>query len=306
MGEDVRVISADGTVFLEEICPSDGMALGRGELLLKLLLSKGDGDAELMTRRLPLEGQVELEGMTADGMCTMSGTVSELTVTVEEGRILCEIGVLLSARGLCNRRMSYTADLYSTAVESDCEYRSSDVPVALKCEKGNLSQSERIPLEGLNVPKGALVVDSLGTVLFDGCEQENSTYVLTGQSRYQLLCQKDGEYSVAEVTVPLRYEMKGEGQVPTCYDAVGEVLSCRVRMEGDTLCLDAELSVTADFVGSTELRYVSAVHFGEPLDCRDNRMVVYYPMPEDTAWTVAKKYHISPEKLSEGASYYLL
>lgn len=306
LGDDVRVISADATVFLNEVCPSDGMANGSGEVLLKLMLGREDGSTELLTRKLPLEGQVELDGMSADGMCYMTGTVSELSVTVEEGRILCEIGVLLEARGMCNQTVNYTADLYSTQVESECEYRSLRLPVALRCENGNVSQSERIPLEGLNLPQDAAIVDVLGNVWMDGCEQMGEKYVLTGQTRYQLLCRKDTEYSVAEVTLPLRYETEGGRRAPESFDAVGEVLSCRARVDGDTLHLDAELSVAADFMGSEEIRTVSAVRFGERLDCRGNRMVVYYPMPEDTPWTVAKRYHISPEKLSEGASYYLI
>ena len=306
IGEDTRVISADGVVFLNEITPADGMAMGRGEVLLKLMLGRENGSIDVLSRRLPIEGTVELEGMTSDGTCTMRGIISDLGVTVEEGRILCEISVLLSAEGMRNRTVHDTADCYSTTVESECDYRTYRLPVALRCENGNLSQSERIPTEESNLPEGASIADAFGSVIFDGCEQAGESYLLTGQSRYWLLCQKDNEYSVTEVTLPLRYELDGGKEPPVSYDAVGEVLSCRARVDGDTLCLDAEISVTANFVGEEELTVVDTVRFGEPIREKGSRTVVYYPTPEDTSWTVAKRYHVSPEQLTEGSSYYLI
>ena len=306
IGEDTRVITADASVLMNEVSAQDGMVSGCGELLLKLMLCDENGREECVTKKLSVEGQIEMDGMTGDGMCNMRGIVSEMSVTVEDGRILCEMGVILEARGLRNRVVHYTSDLYSTAVESDCEYRSYSVPVALRCENGNVSQSERIPLEGLNLPQGAFVLDAIGSVVWDGCELMGEKYVLSGQSRYQLLCRREEEYSVAELTLPVRLEVQGSGMTPTGYDAVGEVLSCRARIDGDTLNLDAELSVVADFMGTEEIRAVSEIRFGEQLDCQGNRMVVYYPTSEDTAWTVAKRYHISPEKLSEGSFYYVI
>ncbi len=306
MGDDVRVISAGGTVLINEIVPSDGVVSGRGELCLKLMLCGEDGKEECMVRMLPVEGQVDLEGVTSESACCMTGTVCELNVSVEEGRILCEIGVLLTARGMENRVVRYTKDLYSTQVESECDYREYSLPVALCCENGNLSQSERIPIRELNLPESAEIVDVLGSVIWDGCEQVGNQYVLEGHSRYQLLCRRDSEYSVSELTLPLRYETKGTEAAPVGYDAWGEMLSCRARVDGNTLSLDAELSVVSDFFGKEDIRAVSEARFGEALDCRGNRVVVYYPTADDTSWTVAKRYHISPEKLSEGASYYLI
>ncbi len=306
IGEDVRVISASGTVLLNEIGPADGVVSGRGELFLKLMLCGEDGKEECMLRKIPVEGQVDLDGITSEGQCCMTGCVSELSVSVEEGRILCEIGVLLTARGMDNRTVRYTEDLYSTEVESECDYADYTLPVLLGCANGNLSQSERIPMQELNLPESAEIVDVQGSILWDGCEQMGDKYVLTGHSRYQLLCRKESEYLVAEITLPLRYETKGRGTPPAGYDAQGEMLFCRAKVDGGMLNLDAEISIASDFLGKEEIRAVSEARFGEALDCRGNRMVVYYPTADDTPWTVAKRYHISPEKLSEGASYYLI
>ena len=305
-GEDCRVISADAVAFVHEVRPSEGEVEAVGELLLKLMIGREDGSVEQVTRRLPFEGAVEMEALGADASCRVSGVVSDLTVNVEEGKILCEIGLLLEARGMENHGLRYTSDLYSTERVTDCAYREYDLPVALKCENGNLSQSERIPLSQINFPEGATIADARGSVRFDNCVRSDGKYILTGESRYWLLCKKEGEYSVCELTLPLRYETEGCEKEPVCFDAIGEVISCRARVEGETLNLDAELSVVADFSGVEPIRALSEASFGEKYDCQGNRIVVYYPAPEDTPWSVAKKYHVSADTITQVGSYFLL
>lgn len=304
--EDSRVISADATAFVSDVRPAEGIVGAVGELMLRMMIAREDGSVEQLTRRLPFEGEVELEEMTADALCRVSGVVSDLTVNVEEGRILCDIGLLLEARGMCNDSLRYTADLYSTDRVCDCEFREYALPVALKCENGNVSQSERIPLSQINFPEGASIADVRGSVRFDGCAAADGKYVLTGESRYLLLCQRDGEYSVTELTLPLRYETEGVKGEPVCFDALGDVISCRARVDGENLNLDAELSVVADFSGVEPIRALSEARFGEKYDCRGNRIVVYYPTPDDTAWSVAKKYHVPSDRITQVGAYFLL
>ncbi|MBQ9783773.1 MAG: DUF3794 domain-containing protein [Clostridia bacterium] len=306
VGEDARVITAEAVTLMDDVRPGDGLLRAAGNVWLDLLIGRESGAVERMTRKLPLEGEIELEGLTPDSLCRATGTVSDVTVNVEDGRILCDVGVLLEGRGMQNLPLRYTADLYSTETESVCEYEDYAVPVVLRCENRNLSQSERIAPESVNLPEGAELIHVWGEARMDACEQAGDKYVLTGQSRYTLLLRKDGDYSTAEVTLPLRYETDGAGSAPSCFDATAEVISCRAQWSGETLSLDAELSIVADFVGENSIRALEEARFGEKLDCRGNRMVVYYPVPGDTPWTVAKKYHISPERLTEGAAYYLL
>lgn len=304
--EDTRVISAEGTVFLSDVRAENGKILASGDVILTLLVGHENGETATISRRLPVAGEVEAEGVFADGSCRARGVVSDLTVSVEEGKITCDVGVLLEGRGMRNLPLTYTADLYSTQAESACEYADHTLPVALKCENRNLSQSERIPREDLTIPEGAELVTVWGEGSWETCEAAGDKYVLNGQSRYLLLWQKDGEYGTAEVTLPLRYETEGAGMVPVGWDAEAEAVSCRARREGDHWQLDAEWAIIADFVGSAPVHLLESVQFGEPLVPCQNRMTVYYPVPGDTPWSVAKRYHVPLEQLTEGTAYYIL
>lgn len=304
MGEDVRVISAEAVPFVREVRGGASEVDASGEILLKLLLGYEDGSTESVMRKLPFEGSVELDGMGEVPHCRVTGMVSDLSVEVGEGKILCDVGLLLEARGMVNQTVSYTSDLYSTERESTCETQKYSLPMILRCDHGNISQNERVPKETLNWTDGTTLKDVFAGVRFDTCEQAGQKYVLIGQSRYVLLCENNGEYSTTEVLLPLRYETEGGEMAPESFDAVGTVISCHAKIEGATLQLNAEIAIASDFMGSKEILAVTDARFGEPLDCRGNRMTVYYPSAEESAWEVAKKYHVSADRISESASYY--
>lgn len=304
MGEDARVSVADAVAFVREVRVAQERALAAGDVFLKLTVSREDGKVELHQRKIPFEGEIELEGAESDIPCRAVAVVSELNVHVEEGRILCEAGLLLEGRGMRELSLGFTTDLYSTQRQSDCEFAEYELPVSLGCGNGNLTQSERIPLSSVNLPEGAEILDAWGSVLFDGCSAAGESVVLNGQSRYQLLCQANGEFFSAELSFPLRYELGSAGTEVVGFDCVGQVISCRARSDGEQLLLDAEIAVATDLVGACRISAVQCVRFGEPLEECENRMVVYYPSATEDIWAVAKKYHVSSEKILEGAGYY--
>lgn len=306
VGEDARIVSAEGIPTVTDLhIDSDEKVTASGEMTLKLLVARENGAIETLTRSLPFSGEVELEGIDSEYECRATATMSELSVEVAEGgRILCSPSLLLDVRGMAEREVSYTKDLFSSAQDCLCERETYRLPIALRCERRNFSQSERIPLAEVAFPEGAVIHDAWGQVLFESCEQVGQKYVLTGESRYTLLCEKDGEFSTVELPLPLRYETEGGEESPESFACVGRVLLCRARAEGEVLCLDAEIAVAADFCGTEEIEVVREVRFGEPLCERGSCMTVYYPSADEDVWTVAKKYHVAPEKIAKGASYY--
>ncbi len=306
ISEDARVISANGCVFVADVRRGDGMVTASGDVNLKMLLAYENGETELLNRKIPFEGDVEIGEMPDGFDCCVLGTVSDISVSMEEGKILCDIGVLLEARCMCNMPVPYIADVYSTVQSGECSFEEYRMPIAQTCINGNVSQSERIPLAELNLSEDMQIADVKGSVRFDNCTAVGDKYVLTGESRYVLICQKDGEYSAMEWTVPLRYETDGAEGDPFSFDAAGQVISCRAKTDGSNLNLDAEIAVVADFSNTDTLRAVSEARFGENYDCRGERIVVYYPTERDTPWSVAKQYRISPEKLTDMGAYYLL
>lgn len=302
VSEDTRVISATADALVENTRrESDGLHVG-GEVNLCLLLARESGETESLLRKLPLDAVMEWDASGEN--CCMRGVVSEIQIQVEEGRLLCEVSVVLEGRSIEEIPLNYVDDAYSEEQEEECRYGEYRTPVALVCENGNFSQSERIPMGETNIPEGATIIQSFGNAWFEECRQNEDVYQLCGKSRYVMLCERDGEYHAAEVVLPLRYEIKGRGEAIDGFDATATVMSSRVRREGDTLCIDTEWSVAADLVGSRTVTVLREIQLGDRIPRQGSTMTVYYPSKEDTPWSVAKKYHVSVESIAENASYY--
>ena len=295
---DARVVGADAGVLVSETAISDGEMRARGEVVIKLLCAAEDGTTAIQTRKLPFEGSLESEEGLSDGVSArVAGCVSELAVRVEEDKILCDVQMILEANMGSNAEVCYTADLYSTEKPCQAEYAAYEIPRFLGAVTGNLSQSERMSAAEKGIPAGADVVDVYGNAMIDTCEARDGRYILGGQSRYVFICEKDGEYSATEVLLPLRYEAAGGDGDPVWSDARADVVSCRGRVNGDVLELDAELAISGDFMGSQSIRVLESAEFSEGKKKKSGDTVLCYPASDDTLWNIAKKYMVNPEDI---------
>ena len=299
VSDEVRVIGADAKVLVDEALIGQSGATARGNVIIKLLCAQPDGRIESLSRKVAFEGEIDAEIPVGDPKyCRVSGCVSDLSVNVDDGKIICDANIILDAQIGVNRSLRYTADMYSTDQYSTCEYADRAIPVVLRAFNGNFSQSERIPLSELSIPEGAEAVDVCANVSFDGFEAVGGKYVLTGQSRYVLVCEKEGEYSACEITLPVRYEAEGGQGKPCLFDAVAEVIGCRVRVGGENLELDAEIGVGVTFMGEENIRTLKNIEFTEPVQKDNGELILCYPSPDDTSWSVAKRYSVAVADVS--------
>lgn len=301
---DSRVISAEGFAHVSDLRKGTDQLSASGEVTLKLLVCREGQRAETLIKKIPFDGTVDFGEPIGGADLRAECAVTDISVNVGEGSALCTLSVVISAVAAENREASYVSDAYDLKRECECEMTQLRVPTVALCSSGNFSQSERIALSDTEIPDGAHLVDMWGRVTFDGCVY-GGRYELTGKSLYTLLWEKDGEYGTADVELPVRFGMEGEAVSEPSHFVSAHIISCRGRIDGELLRIDAEIGVGADVVGSEGVSLVGELRLGEPLDTEKNRMVVYYPAPEETSWDVAKKYHVPADSLSEEKNYYL-
>lgn len=300
-GSDLRVISAEGQVFVTEAVAGSGVVNCRGEVALKLLCVHEGGD-ELPTvqnRRLPFSQAVLTDGAEVNCDACAKGVCSEISVTVEEGRLLCEVSVILRARAQRNETVSFTRDLYFTEAECEPRYAEVTVPRALRCINGNFSLNQTLTLDEAGIRTGMSVVDLAMTPTVTELVSDRGKYVLTGRCRcHAVLC--DGEESMTqEFEVPFRYETDGGVDTVTDYDAAVEAVSCRARVDGERIGIDAELSVCLVTRGETRFCLITEATPGEAVKRAGASYTICYPSREDTLWSVAKRYHRSVTAVSD-------
>lgn len=290
---DLRVISAEGQVMVNEANAGSGCVNCRGEVYLKLLCCHENGDATptVQLRKLPFVQSVPVDGCEVNCDCTAHGMCSDLHVTVEDGRVLCDVNVKLQVRAQRNETACFTRDLYSTASESETRYAELVLPKALKCVNGNFSLNSTMTMEELGIRAGTSVLDVSMQSGAIALEREHGKFYLTGRCRCHLILSDGEDMSAQEFEVPFRYEIDGADCDAVDYNAVVEPVSCRVRVDGERLSLDSELAVSASIRGESRVRVLSEAHFGEPVKRSAAVYTVCYPAKDDTLWSIAKKYH---------------
>ncbi len=292
----LRVISAEGEVFINDTIAGSGVVNCRGEVCLKLLCCRDEDDAMpgVQTRRIPFSQTVVTDGVEVNCDACANGVCSDIGVTVEEGRILCEMKVILRTHAQRNEEIEYTRDVYSTLSECEVDYRERSFAHALRSVNGNFSLNHTVSVAEAGIRPEARVVDICAVPSVTALENEHGKYRLLGRCRCQLILSDGEEMSLQEIEVPFRYECEGTRDAVKDYDASVSVIACRARVDGERVSIDAELAVMLSTRGEQVLRMVSEASFGEPVKCVGAAAyTICYPSKEDTLWSVAKRYRRS-------------
>ena len=309
--DSVRVIGGDGEVFVSEAVADQNQVILRGELLLKLLtVTESASDAPnlptVTLRKIPFSLPVRIDG--ADRYCDACGygRVADLSILTQDGRILSDIKVTFTAECQKNRRFSYTRDAFSTGASCENEYSTTALPYALHAQNANFTLSDSIPLDGNGISPSARILDVTGDLAPDAVTESDGKLLFTGNAHFSVLTidPESGEYGYGDITVPFRYTADRAGtsealpKLSTC-DVSMSPVSIRLRSDGQTLSLDAEISVAYRTEGKTEIRHLTMTRFGDPIAPPKGCMILSYPAPKSTLWDTAKKYRTALSALSE-------
>jgi hypothetical protein len=339
-----RLVCAEGSVLMHEAVATAGAVNCRGEVVLKLTLCPAETEAEfasdtvegrsprplnVMQRKIPFSGTVEMAGVTSACTAAASGYCTDISVEMEDGHLHAEMQIVTEARAQKNESVSYVGDLYSTRREGLCKYTTYPAERALRAVNGNFTLSDSLPLAevGIDSSSPVTIADVTATAVPDKLTADRSKgrCHLAGTCRCHLLLLRDGEYSSADMELPFRYEFdepsleQGTGHTPTAkkspsdettlsdgmsvadkmpfldgmpvFDGRVSVIHCRARMDGERVGVDAELAVAIRTHLPAPFVAMSDANFGEEVTRRRGEYVICFPAPDDTLWSVAKRYH---------------
>ena len=305
VAEDVRVVSADGKVLVREISNSpDGVTVS-GEILAELLTAREGQPLSTMTLKLPFSSEADCEA-SGDGFLSRAwGELTDITVTVEDGAV--RVGVIAVIHGELAKSVDchYPKDAYFLDRDSQCKTESVMLPALKACTIGNFSWSERVPLSEASLREGAGIIKARCEPRFATCECVDGKYVFTGTCKYIFLCEREGEYFTSELEKPIRYEVSGEMGENISFSASAREISCKGRIEGETLCVDSEIGVHSFVSASEKIDVLTDITEGAELCKKGCRMTVYFPADNEGRWEVAKKYHVPVSTLTEESRYYI-
>ncbi|MBE6590010.1 MAG: hypothetical protein E7643_07505 [Ruminococcaceae bacterium] len=299
--ETLRVISAEGEAYVSEAIAGSGCVNCRGEVSLKLLCTR-DGSEDVpfvQWRRIPFTGSVPTDGAEVNCSACAGGVCTDVAVTVEDGRILCEVTLRLEARAQRNVAKPYTKDVYSTAATGEYRTAHMSYQTALRCILGNFSLNTTLSMEEAGLHRGDTVVDLTVTPTVTGLENDNGRFVLHGSCRCHAVTLSEGEYSAHEFELPFRYLADGDATGLGDYSANVTPVSLRARVDGERLSVDTELAVNIVARGEECVDVLREASFEAGEEEESCAYTVCYPSDEDTLWSVAKRYRRPIAKILE-------
>lgn len=294
---EIRVVCAEGKVGMGEVSAQNSEVNCKGDVYLKLIMCAESGDMPYtVTRKIPFSAQVSIPASVTSASASASGKVNELSVTVEDGRISIDIGIVVNARVGYNKGIAYTKDMYSTLCHTECDYFSPDVLVAKGGFNTNLSFGETRSLEELKISPDLSLVDISADASVESTEISDGKARIFGNVKYTLLLCRDGEYTPTELEFPFIYttDVK-EGTTKVVCDCTA--VNSRGRIDGERIAMDSEIYINGMLYGEEKINALSAMHFGELVKKDNGSIVVCYPARSDSLWSVGKRYHTTAEKL---------
>lgn len=296
---DVRVVMAEGQVMMSEISPAQGSVTCRGEVYLKLLLCREDGGMPYtVMRKLPFSQSIAINGADPASKASATGTVSELGITVEDGRISTELGILNEVECCVNERVAYVKDVYSSTRNTECKYRKREVPSYGESVGGNFTLSDSAPIEEVGITSGSRVIDVWGNATIEGGEQDGGKCSVSGKAKMSLLLEKDGEYSSVDMELPFNYKCPVSGAF-TSVMMNCTVASARARMDGERVGVDAEVYLGGHVSACKDELMLTRVELSEAREKERGEVVIYYPAGDDSLWSAAKRYGVPFEAVAQ-------
>lgn len=292
---ELRVIGADGWVFVNEASAARGCIVCRGELILRILTCREGGrqDVESITRRLPFVRELEAPQVSPGWECRGSGKCRSVNVSVGDGRLLCEAAMSLEAEACHRDSFVSTRDIYSTTASAEISLAEHRAWLPVKVANGNFSQSGVFDAAEAKLPSQARIVDAVGTASADSLICEHGRCVVGGEVHYSLIYNDGEQYGAVELSQLLRYETDLPSGVPDgelCGSAELTVLSCRSRMDGERVSVDCEIGVALSAGLDVRIPVLERARFGSAVQLRTGECVVCYPDSADTLWSVARRY----------------
>ncbi len=303
-GDAIRVIETRGEMFVNQAQYVDGRAQVRGDALICMLYQKeGEGERpRRYTRRIPFEVSCQfsgkrhekdrLVGLRAYGSIpTVKARPTDDGVEIEAEGIACaEAGVLTS--------ISYPKDLYSlnSTTESSRRKIALRVPLALFGANATISGSETASTLGIESTSKVIDASVLSFPELVGT-LDGGVLTVSGKAKVALLVDDGLSLGNADMELPFKYTSTIEADCEGCESVVSVVPAvpeCKVRFDGETVSVDAELVLALRICKKCAIEYTSEANFTPLTECGGCGAVVRvcYPSSDDTLWSVAKRYKL--------------
>lgn len=295
--EGERPVMCEGALGVSSAESTADGVLVKGDVYVKCLLS--DSSAQLVCRKtkLPFEITVPVKDAQETSVARAWGRVASVSLTPSEseGSYSVSVEYDIEAETLLPTEVTFCKDAYSTDVESVCDTRECEILRSVCFGGGRLSVAGECELK--NGAQEGRVYDASGCVSPIQIMCADGKLYASGTVKVKAVWGVDEPYC-SEFDIPFKYELPAHS-VPEGSELQSRVV-CGVsettgKLTGGKLSACCELSFSYEILERRRQRFVTAVRLGreKPFGAVGSGVKVYYPVCEESVWSVCKKYHAS-------------
>lgn len=310
IADEVNVLYTSADVVFDGVEASDGEAVVSGTLVLSAVIQDADSPIYFVEKRVPIEERIPFEDVSADMSLIPEGTVVSLSSNVnrdEEGsEVVISAVVEYAVVGEYNEEVMVTTDAYLKKFAVENTY--SDYAYSELVDSQTVSESL-----SSDITREEIFGDALREIVYleaipkiEEMSFEGAKTLIRGDMKLSGLASvndEDGEisYTGLKFTVPFELAFK-------CNAVEGDSFKCNIRASCPTSTIDTDriklaytvsCDVTATRARCEKILIESSSVGDERLESVAGRITVYYPDSDESLFSVAKKFHTTPEKIAE-------
>lgn len=311
IADEVQVLYSGANIGINEIQTIDKGVVLRGNITVYAVIEDSDSGLHLVEKSIPIEEQIPFDNVN-DGMeLNPTASVASLVTRVNADDTGCEVVCSIVAEYSCvasyNGKTSIVTDAYLK--EANTENRYADLRYTELTEQIRVNESGACTL-----PREAVCQDTIREAMIisvtprveDVCA-EDGAIVIKGELKFSGIASvvtEDGERSYSPLKFISPFETRLNSVKPISKDAVLQVnligITPSCVLDEDNVVVSYKLQGSVAISENkcvrrlSECKVTSECVEGRP----DGRITVYYPDPDDTLFSVAKRYHTSSAKVA--------
>lgn len=312
-GGELRVLCAEGAALISEMrCEGEDVSCV-GELHGKALLAGEDGAPFPVCVKIPFEekwqGLLPCEGLSLSACAFVTDIEASLSSDADGTALVTfDIGVVFDGLGEKNEPIAAVCDLFSETLPTEVSYIELPLSQGLGALTASFSLDASESSEVCDAKGAFSAADTSVSARLTGFSFEKDRITAEGEAQVQMLVSvpaEEGEemvvWQTASFKSPIKMEISMPNPLPSDAKIEGElsVVHAKGRVDRDRLYCDFEVALCVRATCEKSIRLVNSytADAAHPFEERNCEIIAAYLKEGDTLWSIAKRYHASPEHI---------
>ncbi len=203
---------------------------------------------------------------------------------------------------MSNEKTYFTDDVFCTLYEYSNKYKTVNTQRVNMQDNVNFSVSGEGELpETDGQAESILMYEAIPQI--NSMENKAGKVIFNGETNVKLVVNtNENGYVNTEFTFPFKYEMQSTNNVSDKYMCDCYILDMKMRLDKNKINANAEIGLNLALFEDVSANAVESININKnnPIERQNEKvMFLYYPEENESLWSIAKKYYVSPKEIEK-------